>query len=125
MKIKGKKIIIVDDDESIRIFYSKILRDEGYEILAYPSCEHLLSVISANTPDLIILDLMLPWESGEIFLSKIKNIKKFSDIPVIVVSGKQLVNEEIQRIKNIGASDFMTKPVDIEELLEKSRAYLV
>jgi len=125
MKIKGKKIIIVDDDESIRIFYSKILRDEGYEILAYPSCEHLLSVISANPPDLIILDLMLPWESGESFLSKIKNIKKFSDIPVIVVSGKPLINEEIQRMKNIGASDFMIKPVDIEKLLEKSRAYLV
>jgi DNA-binding response OmpR family regulator len=124
MKIKGKKIIIVDDDESIRIFYSKILRDEGYEILAYPSCEHLLSVISANPPDLIILDLMLPWESGESFLSKIKNIKKFSDIPVIVVSGKPLINEEIQRMKNIGASDFMIKPVDVEELLEKSRAYI-
>lgn len=125
MKIKGKKIIIVDDDESIRFFYSKILRDEGYEILAYPSCEHLLSVISANPPDLIILDLMLPWESGESFLSKIKNIKKFSDIPVIVVSGKPLINEEIQRMKNIGASDFMIKPVDVEELLEKSRTYLV
>ena len=124
MKIKGKKIIIVDDDESIRFFYSKILRDEGYEILAYPSCEHLLSVISANPPDLIILDLMLPWESGESFLSKIKNIKKFSDIPVIVVSGKPLINEEIQRMKNIGASDFMIKPVDIEKLLEKSRAYI-
>ncbi len=117
MARNGKKIIIVDDEDGVRNVFSKVLKSEGYDVLAFPSCEHLLGKITANPPDLIILDILLPWESGEIFLKKIKGIKKYAHIPVIVISGKVDKDKDIQKIMDYGAGVFLMKPIDIEELL--------
>lgn len=124
MALKEKKIIIIDDEKGIRSVLSKVLRAEGYNVLNYPSCEHLLSKISVNPPDLIILDLMLPWESGESFLKKIKSIKKYSNIPIVVISGKIVKDLEIQRVIDKGADAFLTKPMDIDELIDKVNGLL-
>ncbi len=120
----GRKIIIVDDEEDVRNILSRVLKSEGYDVLTYPSCEHLLSKITANPPDLIILDLILPWESGEVFLKKIKGIKKFSNIPVIAITGKVMKDKDIQKVMDKGAGALLTKPVDIEELLNKVKELL-
>ena len=120
MKDKGsKRIYVVDDDPDIGSILKKTLEYNGYQVSVYMSTELLLTRISKNIPDLLILDLKLPWEKGEDFLSRIKNIGQFEDIPVILISGKNLTGEDISELKMIGAIDFFSKPFDIQNLLKR------
>jgi len=107
-----KTIMIIDDDMHIGNMLEETLRIEGYDVLrAYSGTEALL-VLNDRTPDLILLDLMLPGLSGEELLPRIK------DIPVIVVSAKPNIEDKISLLLN-GASDYVTKPFDVQELLAR------
>lgn len=107
-----KTILIIDDDEHIGNMLEETLSREGYGTLrAYSGTEALL-VLEASRPDLVLLDLMLPGQSGEAVLKKIKNI------PVIVVSAKTCVDDKVQLLLD-GAVDYVTKPFDMEELLAR------
>ncbi len=107
-----KSILIIDDDLSIGNMLEKLLSKEGYGTLrAYSGTEALL-ILSSQTPDLILLDLMLPGLTGEELLPKIK------DIPVIVISAKADVNDKVDLLLG-GASDYLTKPFDTKELLAR------
>ncbi|MCM1082237.1 MAG: response regulator transcription factor [Clostridium sp.] len=107
-----KTILIIDDDEHIGNMLEETLGREGYGTLrAYSGTEALL-VLETNRPDLVLLDLMLPGQSGEAVLRKIK------DIPVIVVSAKACVDDKVQLLLD-GAVDYVTKPFDMEELLAR------
>lgn len=107
-----KKILIIDDDIHINDMLEKVLIQEGYMVShAYSGTEALL-FMKNNTPDLILLDLMLPGLSGEEVLPKI------SDIPVIVTSAKVDVKDKVALLLN-GAADYITKPFDIDELLAR------
>lgn len=107
-----KTILIIDDDMHIGNMIEEALRIEGYDVLrAYSGTEALL-VLNGSTPDLILLDLMLPGLSGEELLPRIK------DIPVIVVSAKPSIEDKVSLLLN-GASDYITKPFDVQELLAR------
>lgn len=104
-----KKILVIDDDVHISDMIEEALTKEGYSILkAYSGTEAML-VLSKTSPDLILLDLMLPGLSGEELLPKIK------DIPVIVVSAKLDVDNKVRLLLD-GAADYITKPFDLSEL---------
>lgn len=105
-------IAIVDDDVYIGDMVEEVLRREGYQTLrAYSGTEAVL-LLEKSSPDLLLLDLMLPGLSGEQVLEKIANI------PVIVVSAKIDVKDKVQVLMN-GAADYLTKPFAIEELLAR------
>ena len=105
-------ILIVDDDTHINEMLEEALQNEGYSVLkAYSGTEAAL-VLSHTKPDLILLDLMLPGLSGEELLPKIK------DIPVIVISAKADTADKVGLLR-AGASDYITKPFDIDELLAR------
>lgn len=107
-----KEIMIIDDDVNIGNMLEETLRLEGYSVLrAYSGTEALL-VLSSAKPDLILLDLMLPGLSGEELLPKI------SGIPVIVVSAKIDIDNKVELLMN-GASDYITKPFVMKELLAR------
>ena len=107
-----KTIAIIDDDTHIGNMLEEVLIKEGYGVLrAYSGTEALL-LLSAKTPDLVLLDLMLPGLSGEQILPKIKNI------PVIVVSAKVDVESKVDLLLG-GASDYITKPFNTKELLAR------
>ena len=107
-----KHILIIDDDVHIGDMLEEILSREGYRVSrAYSGTEALL-VISAHTPDLVLLDLMLPGLSGEEVLPQIKGI------PVIVVSAKTDMQNKVDLLLG-GAADYITKPFDISELLAR------
>ena len=107
-----KHILIIDDDVHIGDMLEEILSREGYRVSrAYSGTEALL-VISAHTPDLVLLDLMLPGLSGEEVLPQIKGI------PVIVVSAKTDMQNKVDLLLG-GAADYITKPFDIPELLAR------
>lgn len=107
-----KNILIIDDDLSIGNMVEEVLQKEGYSTMrAYSGTEALL-ILSSGTPDLILLDLMLPGLNGEEILPKMK------DIPVIVVSAKVGVDDKVNLLMS-GAADYITKPFDTKELLAR------
>ena len=107
-----KKILIVDDDINIGNMLEELLTKEGYQITrAYSGTEALL-ILSSQTPDLILLDLMLPGLNGKELLPRI------TGIPVIVISAKAGVEDKVELLLG-GAADYVTKPFNIDELLAR------
>ncbi len=104
-----KKILVIDDDVHISDMIEEALTKEGYSILKAYSGTEAMYVLSKTSPDLILLDLMLPGLSGEELLPKIK------DIPVIVISANLDVDNKVRLLLD-GAADYITKPVDLSEL---------
>ena len=113
-----KKIAVVEDDEYIGNMLTELLRGEGYDVVrAYSGSEALLLLDRAR-PDLVLLDLMLPGMSGEAVLDSAKKL-----CPVIIVSAKTDVGGKVKNL-NAGASDYITKPFDPDELLARIRVQL-
>ena len=79
-----KKILVVDDEDNIRLLYQEELRDEGYEVALAGDAEEAFQKIEEDPPDLITLDVKMPGMNGIDFLKKLKETQK--DIPVILCS---------------------------------------
>ena len=107
-----KTIAIIDDDVHIVDMLTEILAKEGYDVLKAYSGTEALYLLSQNKPDLVLLDLMLPGLSGEKVLPDIQGI------PVIVLSAKVNVQDKVDLLLG-GASDYLTKPFDVQELLAR------
>ena len=107
-----KTIAIIDDDINLGNMLHELLKREGYAVLRAYSGTVALLLLSSNTADLILLDLMLPGLSGEEILPKICNI------PVIVISAKADTSDKVSLLLG-GAADYITKPFDTKELLAR------
>lgn len=105
-------IAIIDDDIHIGNMLEEVLRREKYNVIRAYSGTEAIYMLNDNMPDLILLDLMLPGLSGEELLPKIKGV------PVIVLSAKVDVDSKVNLLMS-GASDYMTKPFEIKELLAR------
>lgn len=112
-----KTIAVIDDDVYIGDMLEELLRKEGYDVLRAYSGTEALYMLGSSTPDLILLDLMLPGLSGEALLPSIK------DIPVIVVSAKLDIDNKVELLLS-GAVDYITKPFDPKELLARIAVHL-
>lgn len=116
-----KRILTAEDDKEINRLICDYLSSQGYETLsAMNGLDAVRMVRDENDLSLLILDLMLPFQSGDMVLQK---IRAFSDIPVIVVSVKSDTRSKIDLIKT-GADDYITKPFDLDELLVRVEAVL-
>lgn len=107
-----KTIAIIDDDIYIGDMLEELLTKEGYSVIRAYSGTEAVYMLSQNTVDLVLLDLMLPGMSGEDVLKLVKNI------PVIVISAKLDVDDKVKLLME-GASDYITKPFDTKELLAR------
>lgn len=112
-----KHILIVDDDLHIGNVLEEVLTKAGYGVLRAYSGTEALFILSEHTPDLILLDLMLPGLNGEDVLPQIKNI------PVIIISAKIEVDHKVKLLLG-GAVDYVTKPFDTRELLARIAIHL-
>ncbi len=108
-----KKILIVEDDESIRIELSELLQASGYEPVMVTDFENVETEILKKNPDLILLDINIPYVNGEILLQK---IRKNMDTPVIMVTSKNTEADELLSMM-YGADDYITKPYNPNILL--------
>lgn len=115
-----KKILIIEDDESVRGELKELLSNAGYDALILDSYTNMLDDILSIHPDLILLDINIPYMNGEILL---KNLRKVSNIPVIMVTSK---NTEIDEVLSMsyGADDYITKPYNPTILLLRIGAVL-
>src|SRR5476651_1751509 len=111
-----KKILAVDDDLFILDALTELLKYSGYDVESTPNGEDVFKKIDEYVPDLILLDVMLAGLDGREICKKIKNNESTKNIPVIMVSATPAVN---QTIRDFGANDFVAKPFDIFQLLNK------
>ena len=112
----ARKILVVDDDTFILDALEELLNYSGYEVITTPKGDEVFNEIEKNTPDLILLDIMLSGKDGRDICKLLKNNEKTKDIPVIMVSAHPSASEAI---KDIGADDIVSKPFDIHSLLSK------
>ncbi|MDP3259718.1 MAG: response regulator, partial [Thermodesulfovibrionales bacterium] len=107
-------ILIVDDEEGIRESLSGILEDEGYDVLTADSGEEAVKILRETSPDLIFLDIWLTGMDGIKTLQQIKVMKP--DVPVIMISGHGSIELAVKATQ-IGAYDFLEKPLSLERVL--------
>lgn len=110
-------IVVIEDDIHIGEILETALGREGYRVVRAYSGTEALYLLEKETPDLILLDLMLPGLSGEEVLPKI------SGIPVIVVSAKAGIDDKVDLLLG-GAADYVTKPFELKELLARVKVQL-
>ncbi len=119
---KSEKILVVDDDQTNLKFLKEILEDD-FQLHTVSTGEEALDVLNDFEPKIVLLDVMLPGISGYDVCQKIRQDQKLADIKIILISAKAMVNER-QKGYEAGADDYITKPFDHEELLEKVRSTL-
>ena len=117
------KILIFDDEKSIREMIKFSLEMKGMECFEASSAKNAISEIYANRPDLIILDWMMPDVSGIEFLRRIKRDPKVNDIPVILLTAKVDENNVVTGL-DAGAEDYIKKPFSTKELMARINSIL-
>ncbi|MCD6161168.1 MAG: response regulator [candidate division Zixibacteria bacterium] len=119
-----KKIMIVDDEEDMRIYLQTIFRKAGYDTDIAVNGEEALQNISFIKPDLITLDILMPQKSGLNFFEMIRNTKTNKRIPIIVVSGVSGHSEFFSNNKDSDITAYLEKPIKPDELVAKAKKLL-
>lgn len=114
------KILIVEDEETIRCELSDLLKNSGYEPLILQDFQNAEKKILLLNPNLILLDINIPYINGELLL---KNIRKKSNVPIIMVTSRSQESDEVLSM-SYGADDYITKPYNPNILLLRISAVL-
>jgi len=118
------KILLIDDSSTNLILISNILESEGFKTKSVTSGKSALQLLKKELFDLIILDIMMPIMDGFKVLNKIKNNDQTTDIPVIMVTAR-LDKQDVEKSISEGASAYIKKPFDIDDLIEKVNSLLL
>jgi two-component system phosphate regulon response regulator PhoB len=116
-------VLIVEDEPAIVELVSYSLRETGWEIRTAANVASAWEAIVKSRPDLLLLDWMLPDQSGLRLLSRLRGDRDFQEIPVIMLTAKSMEEDKIAGL-NTGADDYVTKPFSPRELLARSKALL-
>ena len=114
------KILIIEDDVEINTLLTDFLKENGYVVYSQYDGLHVLDFLHKEKIDLIILDIMLPYRSGDIILADIR--RQFT-IPVLIISAKETTQNKIDLLR-LGADDYITKPFGVMELISRVKALL-
>jgi len=119
----SKQILLVEDEQPIREMLRYALEREGYVIQEAESGTSARELLARNRPDLLIVDWMMPGESGIDFIKRLRKDEILADLPVIMLTARV---EEMDKVKGLdcGADDYLTKPVGIKELMARIKALL-
>ncbi|MES2090558.1 MAG: response regulator [Pseudomonadota bacterium] len=117
-----QKILLVDDSKTELHVLSDLLIKRGYKVRTAENGEEALRRLQEEKPDLILMDVVMPGQNGFQLTRAITRDPAFADVPVIICSSK---NQETDRVWGMrqGASDYVVKPVNPEELLAKIKAF--
>ncbi|MCA1927014.1 MAG: response regulator [Calditerrivibrio sp.] len=117
------KILVVEDEESLRELISFNLTKAGFDVVDSENANDALIFIEEITPDLIILDIMMPGLKGTQFLQILKRSPKYSSIPVIIISARSSESDIVDGLE-LGADDYITKPFSMKVLIAKVKILL-
>lgn len=116
-------IFCVEDDSNIRELVVYTLATTGFQARGFEEGKSFLEALALETPDLILMDIMLPGEDGISLLKRLKNSSKTRDIPVIMVTAKGAEYDKVKGL-DLGADDYVTKPFGMMELVSRIKAVL-
>lgn len=114
------RILVIDDELSIRRMLQILLEGAGHTMISAENCSHGLHALALEKPDLLILDLGLPDMDG---LEVLGRLREWSSVPVLVLSARPDPADKVKAL-DFGADDYLTKPFDAPELLARLRALL-
>ncbi|MNJ93318.1 Aerobic respiration control protein ArcA [compost metagenome] len=114
-KLDPKIILVIEDDETMRMALKRILESEGYVLKLAADATELSTVLDDQPVDLILLDVGLPWINGFELAQLLKDHKDLKKIPLVFVSGKAS-EEDMKKAFEIGADDYIKKPFDVDKL---------
>jgi DNA-binding response OmpR family regulator len=120
----AKKILIIDDEPDIMEVATARLRHAGYEIIEAVDAESGLLLLQNNTPDLILLDLLLPKMQGDELCKKLKSDDRYKNIPVILFTASAIRPRLPVELKKMGADGCIVKPFEPQELLNKVKKFI-
>jgi len=118
------KILIVDDDEHLLYLLTCAFEDEDYELRLAPGGQEALDRVCEEQPDLILLDLSMPFVSGYDVLRALKRDGKTKEIPVIIITSRDLERDILDGFE-LGASDYITKPFSLAHLIARVKTWLL
>lgn len=113
-------ILIIEDNKDVNLMLAESLTDAGYEVKSAFTGTDGIREIKIHEYSLVLLDLMLPYKSGDEIL---REMRQFSETPVIVISAKDMVSTKIDVLR-LGADDYITKPFDLEEVAARIESNL-
>jgi len=117
MEETRKKIVVVDDNASSLSLVRNLLKDH-YEVYPAPSAIKLFTIMGNFIPDLVLLDIDMPGMSGYEVMQVMSENPRFKDIPIILLTGLNDLENEVEGFK-LGAADYVTKPFSGELLLRR------
>ncbi len=120
MSAGQQTVLVVEDEASIASFVSLYLKNAGYDVKTAANGASALSLVAAETPDLIVLDLMLPDIDG---IEVCKRVRQRSDVPILMLTAR---DEDVDKIigLEVGADDYLTKPFNPRELVARVKSVL-
>ena len=120
MQAACPRILLIEDDASIRRFVRLALEDEGWQVFEADSAKRGLIEAASRQPDAVVLDLGLPDADGKTVIAE---LRAWSQLPVLVLSAREREEEKVAAL-DAGADDYLTKPFGVPELLARVRALL-
>lgn len=120
MPAKRTTILTADDDPQLLRLVSRNLELEDYEVVTASNGQQALEMIEAQTPDLVLLDVMMPKMDG---FTVCQRVREFSAVPIILITARGQDQDKVRGL-DLGADDYLTKPFSVDELLARVRAVL-
>jgi twitching motility two-component system response regulator PilH len=116
-----KKVLVVDDSKTELMFLTDLLAKNGFTVKTAENAEDAFSRLAEDKPELILMDVVMPGQNGFQLTRAIMRDPLYSDIPIVMCTSK---NQETDRVWGLrqGARDYITKPVNSEELMAKIKA---
>ena len=114
----SKKVLIADDEPSIVAAVEFLLRREGYDVRVARDGEEALKLVEASTPDLVLLDVMMPGKSGYEVCARLRERPEWRDLKIIMLSAKGR-DAEVTKGLSLGADVYVTKPFSTRDLMAK------
>jgi DNA-binding response OmpR family regulator len=118
--VKQLRIVVADDDPIVVRFLSAVFRDEGFDVRTADDGEKALQVIRECGPDLVILDLVMPYQDGFEVCQKVRANPELRRTPIIILSMKEKEQDALRAFE-VGADDYIRKPFNALELVARAR----
>src|SRR5437660_3822854 len=120
MPVKKTMIVAADDDPQLLRLVTRNLEVEGDEVLPVSDGQQALEQVEAHSPNLVLLDVMMPRMDG---FTVCQRVREFSAVPIIIVTARGQDQDKVRGL-DLGADDYLTKPFSVDELLARVRAVL-
>ena len=120
--MNNKKILLLDDNKDLLLIVQIILKSQGYEVVQACCVEEAAQKIKIHQPSLILMDVFIKEQDGREFCSQLKHDAATDSVKVIMMSG---IDAENDSLYDIGADDFISKPFNYDELLEKVQRQMI